>query len=130
MLLLLAMSSCHQNPFLSEWTNPYGIPNFENIRTSDYMKAVKAGIEAQKAEIKAITDNPEAPTFENTVAAFDRSGAILERVGNILMNVSESDATDEINAIVGKAMPLFSEHGDNIMMDKALYERVKTVYEN
>ena len=125
----MALSACHQNPFLSEWNTPYGIPPFDQIRTSDYLPAVKAGIAAQQAEIQAIIDNPEAPTFENTVEAYDRSGLLLERVCNVLFNVSESDATPEINAVVEEATPLVSAFSDEIFMNPALFERVKTVYE-
>ena len=125
----MALSACHQNPFLSEWNTPYGIPPFDQIRTSDYLPAVKAGIAEQQAEIQAIIDNPEAPTFENTVEAYDRSGLLLERVCNVLFNVSESDATPEINAVVEEATPLVSAFSDEIFMNPALFERVKTVYE-
>ena len=126
---LMAITSCHQNPFLAEWDTPYGIPPFEKINNSDYLPAVKAGIEMQKAEIQAIIDNSDAPTFENVIAAFDRSGAVLEKVGNVLFNVSESDASDELNAIVDEAMPLITAHSDDIFMNKGLYEKVKAVYE-
>ncbi len=117
------------NVFLQEWDTPYGIPPFDKIKIADYMPAIKAGIEQQNAEIQAIIDNSEAPTFENTVAAYDRSGAILEKVSNVLFNVSESDYSPELNAIVEEATPLISAHGDNIMMNPALFARVKAVYE-
>ena len=123
------MASCHQNPFLAEWDTPYGIPPFDKIDNSDYLPAVKAGIAEQEAEIQAIIDNQEAPDFENVIAAFDRSGATLEKVGNVLFNVSESDASDELNAIVDEAMPLITAHSDNIFMNKDFYQKVKAVYE-
>ena len=126
---LLAMTACHQNPFLSEWNTPYGIPDFGAIEVTDYLPAIEEGIRQQKAEIQAIIDNPEAPTFENTIAAFDRSGAVLDRVTTVLFNVSESDVTDELNAVVEKATPLVSVHGDEIFMNPDLFARVKAVYE-
>ena len=117
----LMLASCNSsNVFLQEWDTPYGIPPFDKI---------KAGIEQQNAEIQAIIDNQEAPSFENTVAAFDRSGALLEKVTNVLFNVSESDYTPELNAIVEEATPVISAHGDNLMMNPKLFERVKAVYE-
>lgn len=128
---LMAMTACNNNnPFFSEWDTPYGIPPFDKIKVGDYLPAVEAGIAEQNAEIQAIIDNPEAPDFENTIAALDRSGALLSKVAGVLFNVSESDASDEINAVVEKAMPLISEHSDNIWMNEALYARVKTVYES
>lgn len=123
------MASCAPNPFLSEWETPYGIPDFAKIKERDYLPAIKKGIALQNAEIEAIVNNPASPDFENTVAAFDRSGAVLSRVSAVLFNLSESDATDKLNSIVAEAMPLISEHSDNLMMNKALFERVKTVWE-
>lgn len=124
------MTACSTpNPFLSEWDTPYGIPPFDQIREAHYLPAVEAGIREQKAEIKAIIDCADAPSFQNTIAALDRSGAILERVGNVLFNVSESDATPSLNAIVEKAMPMISAHSDDIYMDPALFARVKAVYD-
>ena len=126
----LMLASCNSsNVFLQEWDTPYGIPPFDKIKIGDYMPAIKAGIEQQNAEIQAIIDNQDAPSFENTVAAFDRSGALLEKVTNVLFNVSESDYTPELNAIVEEATPVISAHGDNLMMNPKLFERVKAVYE-
>lgn len=125
----MAMAACNQNPFLQEWDTPYGIPPFEKISNSDYLPAVKAGIKEQKAEIQAIIDNQDAPTFENVIAAYDRSGATLEKVCGVLFNVSETDASDELNAIVDQVMPLVTELGDDIFMNKGFYGKVKAVYE-
>ena len=125
----MAMTSCHQNPFLTEWDTPYGIPPFDKITNQDYLPAIKAGIAGQQAEIQTIIDNAEAPDFENVIAAMDRSGAILEKVTGVLFNVSESDANDELNAIVDEAMPLITAHSDEIFMNKDLYAKVKAVYD-
>lgn len=128
--LASVMISCNnKNPFLSEWDTPYGIPAFEKIQNADYIPAVKAGIEQQKAEIEAIINNPASPDFDNTIAALDCSGSVLGRTCAVLFNVSESDATDEINAIVEEVMPLVSVHEDEIYMNAELFARVKAVYE-
>ena len=66
-----------ENPFLSEWNTPYGIPDFNAVEESHYLPAVEAGIEQQKAEIEAIIANPETPTFANVVEAYEKSGAVL-----------------------------------------------------
>ena len=122
------LASC-SNPFIEGWDTPYGIPPFDKIKTSHYMPAIKAGIKEQNAEIQAIIDNPEAPTFENTIAAYDRSGAVLNRVTRVLFNLIESDYSPELNAIVEKATPMISAHGDEIMMNPGLFARVKAVWE-
>ncbi|MGM9785498.1 MAG: M3 family metallopeptidase [Candidatus Cryptobacteroides sp.] len=126
----MALVSCNSsNPFFEEWDTPYGIPPFDKIEVKHYMPAVKEGIARQQAEIQAIIDNQEAPDFENTVAAFDHSGMLLGKVCGVLFNVSESDASDEINKIVEEAMPMVSDHSSAIYMNPDLFARVKAVYE-
>lgn len=129
--VLVAMTACTQtrvNPFLEDWTTPYGMPPFDKIEYSDYIPAIKAGIEQQKAEIEAIVANPDAPTFENTVAALELSGSILAKVEGVLYNVAETENCPELEAIVEEATPLESEHSDYIYMHKGLYERVAAIY--
>ena len=129
-IAIMAMISCNRsNPFFSEWDTPYGIPPFEQIQERDYLPAVKEGIARQQAEIQAIIDNPEAPDFENVIAAMDRSGALLGKVIGVLFNVSESDSNDNLNKIVETAMPLISEHSSSINMNAELFAKVKAVYE-
>ena len=128
-LAALALSACSdKNPFMEEWDTPYGIPPFDKIEQAHYLPAVKQGIEEQNKEIEAIINNPEDADFENTIAALDRSGSLLGKVGNVLFNLSESDASESLNAIVAEAMPLLSEHGDNIFMNPELFKRVEKVY--
>ncbi|MBQ9878160.1 MAG: M3 family metallopeptidase [Bacteroidales bacterium] len=127
----LALASCankDQNPFLQEWDTPYGIPPFDKIKIEHYMPAIKAGIAQQEAEIQAIIDNPAAPTFENTVAALELSGEILSKVTGVLYNLSETENSPEMEALIEEATPLQSQHSDNIYMNKKLYERVAAIY--
>ena len=125
----MALASCARtNPFLQEWKTPYGIPPYEKIQYEDYIPAVKAGIEAQRAELDAIIASQETPTFENVIAPFDRSGGLLAKVTGVLYNVSETENCDEMEAIIEEATPLLSAHEDGIYMDKALYEKVAAVY--
>ena len=127
--IALAMTACNRtNPFLTEWDTPYGIPPFDQIRTSDYIPALKAGIEQQNAEIDAIVSNPDAPTFENTIAPLELSGGIISKVAGVLYNVSETDRSDALDAVLDEAIPMMSEHSDNISFNKALYNRIATVY--
>ena len=124
------LASCNNtNIFLQEWDTPYGIPPFEKIKVADYMPAVKEGIRLQEAEIQAIVDNPDAPDFENTIAAFDRSGEVLSRVTSVLFNLIESDYSEPLNKVVEEAMPMVSELSDNIFMNAGFFARVKAVYE-
>ena len=127
---IMALSSCttRQNPFLEAWNTPYGVPPFDKIQISDYVPAIKAGMEQQTAEIEAIIANAEAPSFENTIAALELSGQTLSKVQGVLFNLSESENCPEMEAVVEEVTPLLSEHSDNIYMNKALYERVAAVY--
>ena len=123
------MCSCNrQNPFLTDWDTPYGIPPYDKIKTSDYIPAIKAGIDEQTAQIEAIVSNPEAPDFDNTIDALELSGGILAKVQGVLYNVSETDRSDALDAVQDEAIPLLSAHSDNISFNKALYHRVAEVY--
>lgn len=126
------MAACTQtknNPFLEEWDTPYVIPPFEKIQLTDYIPAVKAGIEEQNKELEAILGNQEAPTFENTVAAYELSGRTLTKTTAVLFNLQETEGSDEMNKVVEEATALMTEHEDNISMNKAFFGRVKAVYE-
>lgn len=126
------MAACTQtknNPFLEEWDTPYVIPPFEKIQLTDYIPAVKAGIEEQNKELEAILGNQEAPTFENTVAAYELSGRTLTKTTAVLFNLQETEGSDEMNKVVEEATALMTEHEDNISMNKAFFERVKAVYD-
>jgi peptidyl-dipeptidase Dcp len=125
---MAAVSCTDNNPFLSEWENEYRIPDFSKIQEKHYIPAIEAGISQQQSEIDAIIANTEEPTFENVVVAYEHSGAILDRVTNVLFNVSESDATPSLQAIVEEALPLISVHSDNIFMNPAFFAKVETLY--
>ena len=125
---MATLSCTNQNPFLSSWETPYGIPDFRKIEEKHYIPAIKAGIQQQEAEIAAIVENTEAPTYANVVEAYERSGAILERVANVLFNISESDATESLQNIVAEALPLISVHGDNIYMNPGFFAKVDALY--
>ena len=126
---LIMMVSCG-NPFLTQWDTPYGIPDFSRVKEKHYLPAVEEGIRQQQAEIDAIIANGDAPTFENVVGAYERSGAILDRVIGVLFNLSETDGTDNMQAVVEQVLPLLSEHSDNISMNPAFFAKVETLYKD
>lgn len=128
--ILMMVASCKdKNPFLAEWNTPYGIPPFDQIKTEDYIPAIKEGIEQNKKEIEAIINNPEAPNFANTVAAFEFSGQLLAKVSGVLFNLAETDADSTLNKVEDEANKLMTAHSDDIFMNKKFFERVKAVYE-
>ncbi len=116
------------NPFLTEFDTPYGTPDFNRIKVEHYEPAFLKGIEQQNQEIKAIVENPEEPTFENTIVALDNSGEILARVSGVFFALTEADTNDELMALEGKIAPMLSEHSDNIFLNQDLYKRVAAVH--
>ncbi len=102
---------------------------FSQIKNEDYLPAIKKGIEVAKAEIDAIVDNSEAPTFENTIEAMEYSGAILDRVSGIFFNLNSAETSDEMQKIAQEVAPLLSEFGNDVRLNANLFAKVKAVYE-
>jgi peptidyl-dipeptidase Dcp len=117
------------NPFFSEYQTPFQVPPFNEIKLEHYLPAIEAGISDQLAEIKAITDNKEEPTFDNTILAFDQSGELLTKAALVFFNLNSANTNDEMQALAREITPKLSTHSDNIMLNKALFTRVKAIYE-
>ncbi len=117
------------NPLLSEWNTPYGVPPFEQIMPEHYKPAILEGMEEQKAEIEAIIKNSEEPTFENTIVALDKSGAKLYKVLYVFYGQTNANTNDALQAITAEVSPMLTQHSDNINMNPELFARIKTVYE-
>jgi len=118
------------NPFFKTWTTPYGIPPFEEIKAEHYIPAFERGMEEQIAEIDAIVNNPEAPTFENTILALEYSGELLYNVAAVFFNLMEAVNSPEMEKIAENISPKLSKHSDNIGLNPELFKRIKTVYDN
>jgi peptidyl-dipeptidase Dcp len=103
---------------------------FSRITNADYEPAITAGIAKAKAEIDAIANNPEAPTFENTIVAMDRAGADLNRVLNVFFPILSANADDELMDISMRITPLLSDYSTSIVLNENLWKRIKTVYDN
>ena len=134
----LILSSCNQkkevkkdmtNPFFNEYKTPFQVPPFNEIKLEHFMPAIDAGITDQLAEIKAITDNKEEPTFDNTIQAFDQSGILVGRVSLTFFNLNSANTNDEMQSMAREITPKLSAHRDNIALDKELFARVKSVYD-
>ena len=125
---LLTACNMHQNPLLTESPLPYGAPQFDKIKTSDYMPAFEEAFRQGKQEIDAIVANPDAPTFQNTIEALEYAGSMVNKVGAIFYNLLEADATDELQEIAEKVSPMATEYSMYISLNEPLFERIKTVY--
>ena len=136
-ILILAAScmmySCatktDNNPFFTEFQTEYGVPAFDKIKLEYYEPAFLKGIEEQNQNIKTIIENPEAPTFENTIVALDNSSPILDRVSAIFFNMTDAETTDELTELSIKMAPVLSEHSDNISLNQELFAKVNNVYQ-
>jgi len=117
------------NPFLTEWTAPFGTPPFGEIKEAHYIPAFQEGMARQKAEIAAITSSAEPPTFANTVEAFEHSGDLLTKVGNVFVAMTGANTNPELQKTEAEMAPVLSKHNDDIALDPKLFERVKAVYE-
>jgi Zn-dependent oligopeptidase len=102
---------------------------FSQIKIEEYLPAFQEAIALAKAEIDAIVNNPEAPTFENTIVAMDFSGDTLDRLSSVFFNLNSAETNDEMQKIAQEVSPLLSEFGNDITLNGALFSKIKTVYD-
>lgn len=118
-----------QNPFLEPYNTPHGTAPFDKIKTEHYEPAIREGMRQQNEEIDAIVNNPEAPTFANTIEAYEKSGHLLNRAATVFGNLQSAETNNEMQELAKTLMPLMSEHSNNIGLNERLFARIKTVYE-
>lgn len=130
LLFSVSLSQEGENPLLKEFTTPFGVPPFDQIKEEHFLPAIKTGIEIHKKEIEAIIKNPEAPTFENTIEALEKSGRLLQKVTDIFYVLNGCMTNDNMQKIAKEVAPMLAKHMDEIRMNPELFKRVKTVYDN
>jgi len=118
-----------RNPFFSESQLPHQMPPFDRIQDEHYAPAFERGMADQLDEVEAIATDPEAPTFENTVVALERSGRLLARVDAAFSTLSRANTTNAMDEIRGDVAPRLAIHDDQILLNSALFERIKALYE-
>jgi peptidyl-dipeptidase Dcp len=116
------------NPFFTDYATPFDVPPFEKIKAEHYLPAFEEGIKQHDVQIATIVNNPEKPNFENTILAKEESGELLRKVSNVFFNLTEANTNKELQEIAKEVGPMISQHGDNINLNKKLFERVKVVY--
>ena len=131
--IMLTMPSCQQNsrenPLLAESSLPFGAPDFGKIQVTDYLPAFEAAMQQTRDNIQAIVDNQDSATFENTILPFEDSGRQLARVASVFFALTEADKSDEISEIEKKVQPLLTDLQNEISFNKALFARIKQVYD-
>ena len=123
------MKENRANPLLAASPLPFGAPAFDQIQKSDYLPAFRQAIDRARAQIRAITDNPEAPSFANTIEALERSGEDLDRISGIFFNLTEACTDDEMDGIAEEVSPLLTQHNMSVLLDEKLFARVKAVWQ-
>jgi peptidyl-dipeptidase Dcp len=118
-----------ENPLLAEWDTPFGVPPFDEIADEDYLPAFRTAVASHTAEVQAIVNDAEAPTFANTIEALERSGQALTRVSNVFFAVEGANSNDALREVARTVAPELAAHRDDITLNPALYARVKAVYD-
>lgn len=117
------------NPFLEEWDTPYGVPPFDYIEDEHFMPAFKKSVLELRAEIAAITDNPEPPSFDNTIVALEKAGPLMSKVLYTFSPLTGTELNDTLRELQTQIWPIFSRESDAITLNEQLFQRVLAVYE-
>jgi peptidyl-dipeptidase Dcp len=117
------------NPLLKEWTTPFGVPPFQDIRPEHFLPAYKEAIAEQRKEVEAIANDPRAATFANTIEALEATGELLAKVSAVFSNLSSADTNEQLQAISRQTTPMLSALRDDINLDPKLFARVKSVWD-
>lgn len=118
------------NPLLSDWTEPFALPPFDLISTADFAPAFVQAFTESRAAVKAIADNPQAPSFANTIEALERSDGLMDRVAGVFFNLAGADSSPEFEALQRDLSPKFADLHSETMMNAELFARISSLYEN
>ena len=121
-------ASPQQNPLLTDWTGPFGLPPFDSITPAHFRPAFDTALARHRGEIDAIAAAPEPPSFDNTIVALEKSGRALDRVSNVFAVLAGADTGDEIEAVEREVSPLLARHSNALYLNRALYARIADLY--
>ena len=117
------------NPFFNPSTLPFQAPPFDRIKDSDYQPALEEGMKQGLAEIEAIANNPDPPTFDNTIVAMEKSGQLLTRVAKVFFNLTQSNTNETLEKVEADESPKLTAFQDSIYLNPRLFARVKAIYD-
>ena len=134
---LLLIVGCQQqsnmdpniNPFFQEWNTAYEVPPFMDIKDEHYMPAYQKGMEENLSEIDVIVNNPEAPTFANTIEELERTGKLLTKVARVFSNLASSNTNPKLQELQRELSPMLSAHYDKISLNEGLFNRVEAIWQ-
>ena len=124
------------NPFFLPYNTPHDTVPFDRITLADYEEAMLEGIRRENEQIEKIINNPEAPTFENTIIPEDEVKGrkhyydLLNRVESAFFNMLSAETNDKMDALAQKMSPILTRHGNDVSLNPKLFERIKYVYEH
>ncbi|MDX9848808.1 MAG: M3 family metallopeptidase [Tenuifilaceae bacterium] len=128
--MLFTVISCKEkNPLLTDFNTPFNVPPFEKIKVEHYEPAFIEAMSQQMKAVEAIVNNPEEPTFDNTIVALEYSGSLLSKVLNVFYPLTTANTGPEMQAVAQKVAPMFSRHADDINLNPELFKRIKVVYD-
>jgi peptidyl-dipeptidase Dcp len=117
-----------KNPLLEKFETPFNTIPFEEIKLEHYQPAMLKAMEMGKSDILAIKENPNFPDFTNTIEALERSGKQLDVISSIFFNLHSCETNDDMQQIAQDLSPMLSAYADDILLDDALFQRIKTAY--
>ncbi|MDB5551675.1 MAG: peptidase [Rhizobium sp.] len=118
------------NPAIFNWDGPHGLPRFTAVRDEEFKAAFDFALAAHETEIDTIANNPEAPTFANTIIALEIAGDELSRVSSIFWNKAGSDTNEVIQHLEREISPVMSRHYSKIGQNEPLFKRIDTLWES
>jgi len=118
------------NPLLDKWNTPFETPPFDIIETAHFKPAIEVAINSASLEINSITENPDSPTFENTIAALDLSGEILGRISAILFNLNNAQTNKDLQLVAQEVSPLLTRFSNDITLNEKLFVRIQKINES
>ena len=127
--LTSCMDNKNSNPFFREYKTPHATAPFDKIKMEHYEPALMEGIKQHEAEVDAIINNTDAPTFENTIEALEYAGSTLNRVSHIFYNLLEANTSEEMQNIAEEITPLTTEFSMYVSLNESLFQRVKQIYD-
>ncbi len=128
-ILKMENVNAQSNPLLTEWNTPQQVPPFTQIKHEHYVPAIDEALKEARAEVDAIINSSEAPTFANTIVALELSGDKLDRITSVLFNINSAETDDKIQSIAREVSPKLTEFGNYVSLNEKLFRKVKAVYE-